>query len=191
MTSIITTTQQKNWHMQTTIITMMATNKDKYTHHNYLDLLTDDDYYKPTLITNTKFDKYYVGKVENDLSVRQCLLLVVPQLPALINEHKNESNQWGIQLVLQIYFTDPNERTTHPPNLFNCSEEIRPIEKRYIYEVSSNVEEIKFDTDTNEITYQLVKALIYNYQGVKETSDNEHDLVFDFICSFSCHVYKM
>ena len=177
--------------MQTIIITMMATNKDKYTHQNYLDLLTDDDYYKPTLIKNTKYDKYYVGKVENDLPVRQCLLLVVPQLPALINEHKNESNQWGIQLVLQICFTDPNERPTHPPNLFNCSEEIRPIGKRYIYEVSSNVEEIKFDTDTNEITYQLVKTLIYNYEGVKETSDNEHGLVFDFICSFSCHVYKM
>ena len=46
--------------MQTTIITMMATSKDKYTHHNYLDLLTDD-YYKPNLITNTKYGKYYVS----------------------------------------------------------------------------------------------------------------------------------
>ena len=64
--------------------------KGKYTHHNYLDLLTDDTYYKPTLITNTKYDKYYVDKVGNDLSVRQYLLLVVPHLPTLINEHKNE-----------------------------------------------------------------------------------------------------
>ena len=36
----------------------MATNKVKYTHQDYLDLLTDDDYYKPTLITNSKYDKY-------------------------------------------------------------------------------------------------------------------------------------
>ena len=60
---------------------MMATNKDKYTHQDYLDLLTDDDYYKPTLITSSKYDKYYVGKVGNDLSVRQYLLLFVPYLP--------------------------------------------------------------------------------------------------------------
>ena len=169
----------------------MATNKDKYAHHDYLDLLTDDNYQKPTLITNTKYDKYYVSKVGNDLSVRQYLLLVVPHLPALINEHKNESNEWSIQLIMQICFIDSNERPTHPPNLFNCSKEIKPIGKSYIHEVSSNVEEIKFDTDTNEITYQLAKTLIYNYEGMKETSDNEHDLVFNYICSFSRHVYKI
>ena len=170
---------------------MMATDEDKYTHHNYLDLLTDDDYYKPTLITNTKHDKYCVGKVGNDLSVRQYLLLVVPHLPTLINEHKNESNEWGIQVIMQTCFIDPNERQICPPNFFNCSKEIKPIGKSYIYEVSSNVEEIKFDTDTNEITYQLAKTLIYNYEGMKETSDNEHDLVFNYICSFSCHAYKI
>ena len=94
---------------------MMATDEDKYTHHNYLDLLTDDDYYKPTLITNTKHDKYCVGKVGNDLSVRQYLLLVVPHLPTLINEHKNGSNKWGIQLIKQICFIDRNERATPFP----------------------------------------------------------------------------
>ena len=75
--------------------------------------------------------------------------------------------------------------------MFHCSEEIKPIGKSYIYEVSSNVGEIKSDTDTNEITYQLVKTLIYNYKNMIETSDNEHDLVFNYICSFSCHVYKI
>ena len=181
---------------------MMATNKDKRTHHNSLDLLTDDAYYKPILITNTKHDKYHVSKVVSDLSVRQFVvnkvvndlyvnLLVVPHLPALINEHKNESNKWGIQLLTQICFIDPNERPTYHPNLFNCCKEIKPIGKSYIDEVSSNVEEIKYNTYTNEITYQLVKTLIYDYEGMKETSDNEHDLVFNYICSFSCHVYKM
>ena len=71
---------------------MMATNKDQYTHHIIL------------------YDKYYICKVGNDLSVRQYLLLVVPHLPTLINEHKNESNKWGIQLIMQICFIDPNER---------------------------------------------------------------------------------
>ena len=66
---------------------MMATNKDKCTHHNYLDLLTDDAYYKLILITNTEHDKYYVSKVVNDLCVRQYLSLGEPHLPTLINEH--------------------------------------------------------------------------------------------------------
>ena len=169
----------------------MATNKDKYTHHSYLDLLTDDAYRKPTLIANTKHDKYYVGKVGNDLSVRQYLLLVVLHLPTLINKHKNESNEWGIQLIMKICFIDPNERQIHPSNFFNCCKEIKPIGKSYIYEVSSNVEEIKFDTDTNEVTYQLVKALLHCYEDMKEASDNEHDLVFNYICSFFCHAYKI
>ena len=164
---------------------------DGYTHHDYLDLLTDDDYYKPTLITNTKYDNYYIGKLGNDLSVRQYLLLVVPHLPTLINENKNEPSEWGLQLIMQICFIDPNERQKRTPNFFNCSKEIKPIRKSYIYEVSSNVEEIKFATDTNEVTYELVKTLLHCYEDMKEASDNEHDLVFNYICSFFCHAYKV
>ena len=29
------------------LFTIMATKKDTYTHHNYLDLFTDDAYHKP------------------------------------------------------------------------------------------------------------------------------------------------
>ena len=72
---------------------IMATNKDTYTHHNYLDLLTDYAYHEPRLITTAKHDTYYVDKVGNDLTVRQYFLLVVPHLPTLINEHKNEFNK--------------------------------------------------------------------------------------------------
>ena len=57
--------------------------------------------------------------------------------------------------------------------------------------MSSNAEEVNFDTDTNEITYPLVKKLIDNYESMKETSDNEYDFVFKYICSFCCHVYKL
>ena len=93
---------------------------------------------------------------------------------------------------MQICFIDPNERKTHPPNLFNCSKEIKPIGKSYNYEVSSNVEEIKFDTEiTNEITDQLLKTLLSNYEDMIETSGNAHDLVFNYIYSFSCHLYKI
>ena len=99
--------------------------------------------------------------------------------------------EWVIQLIMQICFIDPNEGPTHPPNFFNCSKEIKPIGKSYIYELSSNVEEIKFDIDTNEVTYQLVKTLLHCYEDMIETLDNEQDLVFYYICSFACHVYKI
>ena len=69
---------------------MTVTNKDKCTHHNYLDLLTDDFYHKPKLIKYNRCDKYYKSKLGNEFSVRQYLLLVMPHLPTLINEHKNE-----------------------------------------------------------------------------------------------------
>ena len=55
----------------------------------------------------------------------------------------------------------------------------------------SNVEDIKSDTETNEITYQLVKTLLYNYEDMKEASNGENDLMFNYICSFSSHIYKL
>ena len=45
--------------------------------------------------------------------------------------------------------------------------------------------------DTNEVTYQLVKRLLHCYEDMKEASDNENDLVFNYICSISCHAYKI
>ena len=94
------------------LLTKMTAKQDTNRNHNYLDLLTDDYYYEPRLVTNTKHDKYYVCKVNNDLSVRQYFLLVVPHTPELINEHKNESNEWIIQLIMQICFINPNEKPT-------------------------------------------------------------------------------
>ena len=159
----------------------MTAKQDTNRNHNYLDLLTDDYYYEPRLVTNTKHDKYYVCKVNNDLSVRQYFLLVVPHTPELINEHKNESNEWIIQLIMQICFINPNEIPTRV-KMFNCDKKIKPIGKSYIFEVSSNVEKIKFDTDTNKVTCKLVKTLLVNYEDRKETSDDdEYDLMFNYI----------
>ena len=60
--------------------------------------------------------------------------------------------------------------------------EIKSIGKSYIFEVSSNVEKIKFDTDTNKVTCKLVKTLLVNYEDRKETSDDdEYDLMFNYI----------
>ena len=57
--------------------------------------------------------------------------------------------------------------------------------------MSSNVEEIKFETDTNKVTYQLVKIPFNNYEDMIETSGSEDDLVFKYIFSLSCHAYKI
>ena len=132
---------------------MMADNKDKYTHHSYYNLLMDDTHYKPTLIRTTKHYKHYVSNVgkDNDLSVTQYLLLIAPHIPTLINRHKNESNKWNIQLIMQICFINPNERSVHPPCLSHCDEEVKPEGMRHIVDVYSDVEEIRSDVETSEI----------------------------------------
>ena len=71
----------------------MTAKQDTNRNHSYLDLLTNDYYYKPRLVTDTKHDKYYTSKVDSDLSVKQYFLLVVPHIFELINEHKDESNE--------------------------------------------------------------------------------------------------
>ena len=121
---------------------------------------------------------------------RQYFLLVVPHILELINEHKNESNEWIIQLIMQTCFINPNERPTRV-KMFNCDKKIKPMGKSYIFEVSSNVEKIKFDADTNKVIYQLVKTLLDDHEDKKEISDgDEYDLLFNYIDPFSRHVYK-
>ena len=72
----------------------MAAHEDKqseYPHHDYYGLLIDDTYNKLELIKTSKQNKQYEIKVskDKDLSMKYFLLMIVPHLPALINDHKN------------------------------------------------------------------------------------------------------
>ena len=72
----------------------MAAHQDKqseYTYHDYYDLLMDHTCHKPILTKISNRDMLYESKIvkDKDLSVKQYLLMIVPHLPALINDHKN------------------------------------------------------------------------------------------------------
>ena len=51
----------------------------------------DDTCHKPILTKISNRDILYESKIvkDKDLSVKQYLLMIVPHLPALINDHKN------------------------------------------------------------------------------------------------------
>ena len=76
----------------------------------------DDDYHKPILVENSFKDgyKYYESRGDKDkkLSVKQYLYKIVLYLSDLINYHKairNNSNEWKIQINMNINFVSSND----------------------------------------------------------------------------------
>ena len=69
--------------------------RSKYAHPDYYNSFSDDNYYKPALTKNSRNRKCYESKVDKDKnsSVKQHFLMILLHLPALINDHKNESNE--------------------------------------------------------------------------------------------------
>ena len=84
-------------------------NKSKYTRADYYNLFADDTQYKPALIENTSNHKHFEGKVdkEKNLSVKHYLLMIVPHISTLINDHRDEIEEWKIQLTMRINFVNP------------------------------------------------------------------------------------
>ena len=72
----------------------------------------DESYYKPILLNKPYFQKlckHYESKVDEDkkLSVKQYLLMIMPHLSNLINEHKDESNEWNTILNICREYINP------------------------------------------------------------------------------------
>lgn len=149
-------------------------NKSKYTHTDYYNLLIDD-YYKPTLIESRSRCQHCESKVDKDknLSLKQYLLMIVPHLPALINEHENESNEWRIQLKLHMCISNIGERQFYP------------------FCLNTNDEEIRSDVQTNEIVYKLLSLIVNKYQEKKEESRHKRNSLFESISLFSYHICKV
>ena len=63
------------------------------------------------MIENTSNHKHYESKVfkEKNLSVKQCLLMIVPHISAFINGHKDEINPRNAPLSLFSYANSDNE----------------------------------------------------------------------------------
>ena len=80
-------------------------NKEEYTHldcYNLFNNFDDGSHYKLALNINPQKNnyKYYESKVDKDkkLSITQYLLMIIPHLFDLINDHRDEIGEWSIQL---------------------------------------------------------------------------------------------
>ena len=101
----------------------------------------------------------------------------MPYLSDLINDHKairNESNEWKIQINMNVNFVSPND-----------TEETRPI---FVW--SDNVE-IRSGTETDDIVKGLLNCFLNNYQKEEEIIlRNESNFVFERVDLLSYHIHK-
>ena len=131
----------------------------------------DDNYYKPVLVRTSFKDgyKYYENRGDKykNLSVKQYLYMIMPYLSDLINLHRairNESNEWKIQLNMNVNFISSTD-----------TGEIRT------FFVWSDNEEIRSDNETNDIIKRLLKSFLTNYQNEEKILRNGSNFVFESI----------
>ena len=99
------------------LIKLVSNKKEELYINDYRNLMGDGDdyvesYYKPILLNKSYFKnlcKHYESKVDEDnkLSVKQYLLMIMPHLSNLINEHKDESNEWNTILNICREYINP------------------------------------------------------------------------------------
>lgn len=77
--------------------------------------------------------------------------MIVPHISALINDHKDETEEWKIQLTMRINFVNPR---IAPLLLFSYG--------------NSDNEEIKSDAETNKIIHKLYASFLDDYYRNKK-----------------------
>ena len=101
----------------------------------------------------------------------------MPYLSDLINDHKairNESNEWKIQINMNVNFVSPNDTG----------------ETRTIFVWSDNVE-IRSGTEADDIVKGLLNCFLNNYQKEEEIIlRNESNFVFERVDLLSYHIHK-
>ena len=100
--------------------------------------------------------------------------MIMPHLFDSINDHRDEISEWSIQLNMCIHFTNPTSAAL-----------------RYAHHIKSHAEEIRSDSETNEIVTMLLKSFMNNYQEKKEMLRKERNLIFNPIDSFSYCIYRI
>ena len=141
---------------------------------------TDDDYYKPILVKSS-FDenyKYYESRGDKDkkLSIEQYLDMIKPYLSDLINENKEietSSNEWKIQINMQINFASSND-----------TGEIRTV---FVW---SDYEEIRLGNETDGIVKRLINSFLNNSQKEELILRNRRNFVFESVGLLSFHIHK-
>ena len=147
----------------------------QYTFSFYDAMLNvDDDYYKPmkniNLNNNDANYDYYESKTNNNIKVKQYLLLIRPHLSDLIDNCRCKVNKCIIQLSMSVNFL-----------ISNLTKGTR------VFDLTTNFEEFDFYDDTNNFITSLITSLINDYKNKKA----ECGLLFSHISLFSYYVHRI
>ena len=135
----------------------------------YIDEIID--YYKPILARSSfehNYEEYEIRDDKNkNLTLKQYLHIITPQLTELINEKKNSTqSEQKVQLIISAIFK-------HVMN---------PTKKRTFYVKSKNIE-MRSGDNTDDIIIKLLESFLGNYEREENILRNGSDYVFDGINS--------
>ena len=130
---------------------------------------TIDDYYKPILVRfafDNNFEEYEIrGDKHKNLTLKEYLATITPQLANLIEEKKNSTqDEQKVQLTMAIIFKHIT----------------KPTKKYTIYVKSKNIE-IRTKDHTDDILTKLLQSFLENYEREKNILRNGIGYVFDCV----------
>ena len=130
---------------------------------------TIDDYYKPILVRfafQNNFEKYEIrGDMHKNLTLKEYLTIITPQLVNLINEIKNRTqDEQKVQLIMAIIF----KHTTD-------------VSKKYAIYVKSRNIEIRAGDITDSILTNLFDSLLENYEREENIPRHGSNYLFDCV----------
>ena len=130
---------------------------------------TIDNYYKPILVRfafDNNFEEYEIrGDKHKNLTLKEYLATITPQLANLIEEKKNSTqDEQKVQLTMAIIFKHIT----------------KPTKKYTIYVKSKNIE-IRTKDHTDDILTKLLQSFLENYEREKNILRNGIGYVFDCV----------
>ena len=130
--------------------------------------ISDSDYYKPILVKSSFKNNYEYYEIRGDknkkLSIQQYLYIIMPYLTELINERKNNNNEYKIQLGMGV-------------NLMCVTDK----DKTRTFHVKSNNEEIRLGNDISDIIKKLIESFLSKYQKEEQILRNGSNYIFESV----------
>ena len=164
---------------------------EKYQYNDYYDLdyfgLRDietlfspvDNYYKPMLTKSSFKNKYQYYEIRGDknknLSMKQYLATILPELAKLINERKTSSeDEQKIQFIMSIRFR-------HDTDIGKS---------RTIYVRSDNVD-FRIGSDTDEVLTKLFESFLNKYGYEEDTPRDGSNYSFYYVDTSAIHFHEV
>lgn len=132
-----------------------------------------DDYYTPNLVRSyfdNNFEEYEIrGDKEQNLSLKQYITTIKPQLIDLINEKKNSTkNEQKVQLIIAAVFRHIMDST-----------------KKYAFYVRSNNIEMRNGDDIDDILNKVLESFFENYEKEENILRNGSYFTFDSVDTYN------